>query len=394
MEQQTNPFSEGAMRLKPQRSLRTTRVESRAGEPETQEESLIGAGVLFDGENIQTPLTAALQTETIQTNSWEEKWAEAKEKDWEVDFGLVVISGKPGSGTSSAAKILDSLYKTDELYKAGDTIRQLAGAKDRTRYVIRDPEVDRIVDGMIRKMTVETRKGTPKIAEAQIGGITVLETVQGLEKEGRYPEAPIFRFLFWATKEERVRRLKTASDEEIDVKKNKFAEAVVSGTDEEIKSLLGDELEKKIGDLRHVKDEELRKSAEEILGEYAKIHIDGTDEERRELLEKLGNELRKKTLQQVWEETTVRERDDIDWWRMLYPDLIGEDNPLEKNAKDAKGNNIYSAPAFDNTEWGSPERSAYEVHRYLVENGFVRPKAKMWPDRPIFLGYKPEDNII
>lgn len=255
------------------------------------------------------------KTETAhqaEPSSWEEKWKEIKEKQWETDLGLLVISGKPGAGTSTAARILASLYKA-KLYKAGDTIRELSRATDRTKTITRDPEVDNIVDGEVRKMTMNATKGQPAIAEAQIGAITAHEAIQGT-----HPKAPILRMLFWATKEERVRRLKADSDEH---------------------------------------------------GEN-------------------------KTIQQIREETTEREHDDLAYWKNLYPTLIGKDNPLEKGALDAKGNEIYNTPVFDNTDWKTPERSAYEVHKFLSEMGMVRPQAEMQRDESIFLGYKPEDNLL
>ncbi len=325
--------------------------------------------------------------------AWNKEWQEIKEKDWEVDFGLLSISGKPGSGTSSTAKILASLYQA-ELYKAGDTIRELAGATDRTRSIKRDPIVDSFVDGTIREKVSAVKKGKPVIVEAQIGGATVLETIQYLKREGNYPDATIIRILFWATKEERVKRLKLASDASVDEKQNKLALLLEGGTNEEVNKALGDEIYEKFGELEIIEDKELKQEAEKKLGEYAKIHHEGTVEEKRKLLMILGESLRKKSYDQIYKETTEREKNDLLWWKQLYPDLIGEDNPLEKNAKDAKGNYIYTTPAFDNTDWGTPERTAYEVHNHLVELGQVRPKTQMWLDRPLFLGYEPEDNLF
>lgn len=265
-----------------------------------------------------SPTFSTETTLSIEETGWEEKWKEIKEKQWDTDLGLIVISGKPGAGTSSAAKILASLYNA-ELYKAGDTVREMAGNKERAGgFIERDPEIDHAVDAQVRRMTMNAVKGRPAIAEAQIGGATALETIQGLETEGKYPVAPIIRILFWADKKERVRRLKAASDE------------------------------------------------------------NGENKKYLEILKR----------------TTNRERDDLAYWRNLYPNLIGEDNPLNKNAKDARGNPIYNVPAFDNTEWKTPERSAYEVHKLLTETGLVRPKIEMQPDQSIFLGYRPEDNYL
>lgn len=279
-----------------------------------------GKGVNPDGHEFKRFKPQKSFFETIETDvesiDWKSEWLAIKEQKWDTDLGLLVISGKPGAGTSSAAKLLSSLYEAS-LYKAGDTIRELAGHSERASgFIKRDPAIDHVVDQKIRNLTVSAVKGKPSIAEAQIGAATVLETIQGLETSKQYPKGPIFRILFWATKKERVRRLKQASD---------------------------DEGQNKLYD-------------------------------------------------EIWKDTTDREKDDLSYWRNLYPNLIGSDNPLEKNALDAKGNPIYNTPVFDNTNWGSPERSAYEVHKYLSEMGIVRPKTAMVADLPIFLGYKPEDN--
>lgn len=329
---------------------------------------------------------------TPNNEGWEKEWLAIKEKDWELD-GVLIISGKPGAGTSSGAKILAGLYQA-ELYKAGDTIREMTNNKDRASgFMKRNPEIDHVVDEKVRRMVMDARRGHPAIAEAQIGGATALETVQAMKSTDKYPGAPILRFLFWATKDERVRRLKLASDEAIADEIENLTLIWDQGSEDEVRHALGDKIVERAIFIESLTDEERKHTTAQNLLERIQAHETGTEEEARLALKNFIDEIEFKTREQIWKDTTDRERDDLNYWRKLYPNLIGEHNPLEKNARDAKGNNIYSAPAFDNTDWGSADRTAYEVHKYLAELGFVRPKTQMLKGQSLFLGYTPEENF-
>lgn len=228
---------------------------------------------------------------------------EEKEVDWQARFGLVVISGKPGAGTSSAARILAEKYSSG-LYKAGDTIRELGNNQERvpSGFIQRAREVDYAVDERVRRMVMDANIKHPQIAEAQIGSLTALETQMAIERTGKMPNAPIVRILIWATKEERIKRLKKASD------------------------------------------------------------LKGQN----------------KTIEQIRYETTIRERDDIEHWKELYPTLIGEYNPLEKDAKDAMGNLIYNIE-IDNSDLDGEEETAKVIHMNLARMGLIMPIERQTP---------------
>lgn len=66
-----------------------------------------------------------------------------------------------------------------------------------------------------------------------------------------------------------------------------------------------------------------------------------------------------KSRAQIERETTDREKNDPVYWKSLYPDLVGEDNPLEMGARDAQGKRIYDF------EINSTDLTADEVQQEL-----------------------------
>ena len=216
---------------------------------------------------------------------------------WKANFALLVISGKPGSGTSSLARGLKEKYDTG-LFTAGDIVRKLSDTPERAPgFIERDRKIDEGVDNEIRQMVIRANKENPSIAEAQIGCLTALDAQRNLEKSGVVIyNSPIIRILLRAEKDIRYERLLDAA----------------------------------------------RKRGEDI------------------------------SLEQIEQRTSARELGDNNYWRELYPDLIGEDDPLEKEARDARGELIYDIE-IDNSEDSGPEQTMNEMHIRLMRMGLVSP---------------------
>ncbi len=220
----------------------------------------------------------------------------SKEIEFRGKFGLVVVSSKPGGGSSSLARSQNQKYNTI-LFTAGDVVRALSGTQERAPgFIERDAQIDRGVDDRVRQMVIHANKNNPAIAEAQIGCLTALDAQREIESYGIFIDAPILRILLWARKDVRDRRLYEAA----------------------------------------------RNRGEHI------------------------------SLSRIRERTSARERGDLVYWKSLYPDLIGNDDPLEKGAKDARGEYIYDIE-IDNTEDTSPESTFNEVHKRLMRIGLVVP---------------------
>lgn len=134
---------------------------------------------------------------------------------WIPNFGLVVISGKPGAGTTSLAKRIAAdcgIY--DNLYRAGDSMREFLEIADRAPgFLERDQAVDKMVDDRVSNMVRSANIGRPAVAEAQIGTGTTTEVLKKMEAEGIEPAAPVIRVLLWATADVRHGRMYRAAHE-------------------------------------------------------------------------------------------------------------------------------------------------------------------------------------
>lgn len=216
---------------------------------------------------------------------------------WRPNFGVVVISGKPGAGTSSLAKELAiECGIPNDLFKAGDAVRELAGNTKRAPgYIDRQQEIDQLVDERVASMVRGANLLKPAIAEAQIGAVTALQTQKEMESQNIYPSAPIVRILVWARAEERYKRLYEAA---------------------------------------------------KARGEDVSLHT-------------------------IRENTMMRERGDIAHWKEMYT-AIGQDNPLEKGARDADGKRIYNLE-FDNSNYAF-DQTFKEVMDTLISFKFVEPR--------------------
>jgi cytidylate kinase len=137
------------------------------------------------------------------------------EKEWRTRFGVIVISGRPGSGTSSVAKDLAAKYgiSEDNLTTVGNIMRrynrELTGGEIlgpmneniRTRSI--DEELDQITTDAINNASKEK----PKIIEAQLGGYMAKKAIDtALDKNGELG-APVIKILFWARTEECIKRI-------------------------------------------------------------------------------------------------------------------------------------------------------------------------------------------
>jgi cytidylate kinase len=132
---------------------------------------------------------------------------------WKPNFGLIVVSGKPGAGTTSlATRMSEEFGISGNLYKAGDTVRRLQGVIDRApNFIERDQMIDIAVDEEVSRMVRNASYGHPAIAEAQIGAATATQALRESNAEGRAIEAPVIRILLWATADVRIHRMYLAA---------------------------------------------------------------------------------------------------------------------------------------------------------------------------------------
>lgn len=223
---------------------------------------------------------------------------------WNVHYGLLVISGPPGAGTTSLAKGLVELTGSS-LYTVGLTVREMAGEDERAPdFVDRDPKVDALVDERVRQMVIHSDKTNPAIAEAQIGAITALDIQRSIMEQGlSQDDNPVIRILLTARKDVRDDRVYKDS--------------------------------RRKGDINHI---------------TGKLY----------------------TREEIRKRNTNRAKEDVEWWKGLYPNLIGDDHPHQLGARDAQGRKIYHLE-FDNSDHTSPQETLMEVLNSLRELGLISP---------------------
>lgn len=137
---------------------------------------------------------------------------EGRERLWVPRFGILAISGAPGAGTSTLARMEGEEYKIPVDY-VGELMRKATGTTERSiGFTERDPLLDLAIDEGVRHAVSVASVDNPRVIEAQIGCATALDEYRKLEAEGKAPDAPIVKIHIWATKEIRIDRLKAASD--------------------------------------------------------------------------------------------------------------------------------------------------------------------------------------
>lgn len=144
-------------------------------------------------------------TETLKT----------PEKEWRTRFGVIVISGLPGSGTTSVAADLAAKYGIpgENLITIGNimrnynreiTGREILGPMNedlRTRSL--DEELDQITTNAVDNANTTN----PMIIEAQLGGYMAKKAVDKAFNKNGALGAPVIKILFYARLDERKKRI-------------------------------------------------------------------------------------------------------------------------------------------------------------------------------------------
>lgn len=109
----------------------------------------------------------------------------------------ILISGPSRTGKTSAANILADRYRIENV-KIGEKFRELTGI-DTSRFVERDPSIDKRMDEMQTEMIRSASPDKPFILEARLAAFLA-------SKERADHELPIVTVLFWAPEEVRMQR--------------------------------------------------------------------------------------------------------------------------------------------------------------------------------------------
>lgn len=109
----------------------------------------------------------------------------------------ILISGPSRTGKTSAANILADRYGIENV-KIGEKFREMTGI-DTSKFVERDPEIDKQMDDLQARMIRDATPDKPFILEARLAAF-----LASTERAQR--DLPIVTVLFWAPEEVRMQR--------------------------------------------------------------------------------------------------------------------------------------------------------------------------------------------
>lgn len=115
-------------------------------------------------------------------------------ENWQVNFGVLTISGESGTGKTTLAEILSLIYgiSGDRNIKIGQIIRNITDNKSEG-FMERSIETDIMVDDAQRKIMREADSKSPLILEARLAAII------GKEEKEKSPQLPIVSVLLTAS---------------------------------------------------------------------------------------------------------------------------------------------------------------------------------------------------
>lgn len=234
----------------------------------------------------------------------------SRERQYEIDFDVITISGRSGTGKTHTGKLLSEMYDIPFI-KVGDDffrkkLREETG-EEILGFMERDEKHDKNVDEEQKQLVKDAiLNKNPIILEGRLAGLLASEVLREMK----------------ATETQRRRVVRILTTAKNDIRFHRIRERTIK-----------DEMEK-----TGLSREEIKKNPS--------LNIE---------------EIKNSTIQ--------RERDDLARWKAIHPELRGID-PFNPANKDNKKRPIYSFS--QNTSYLSVAEVKHVIHSVLLSGGLVK----------------------